>query len=96
MRVYKMYHTDLGSGPIAINTNQVIDEIICDMEENREGSECGYTRENFPKLKESLESLPLVGDINDATIIANFGPFMIKAMEMTEEEYGNLPEFDGY
>ena len=62
-----------------------------------EGVTCiGYTRDSLPKLRESLRSLPLIGDINDATIIANFGPFMNNAMNITEEEYNNLPEFDGY
>jgi len=91
-----MYHTDYGNGPIATSIDQVLDEIISDMEENRGGNVHGYTRDSLPKLRESLRSLPLIGDINDATIIANFGPFMINAMNITEEEYNNLPEFDGY
>jgi len=91
-----MYHTDYGNGLIAMTIDQVLDEIINDIEENRGGNIHNYTRDNLPKLRESLKSLPLTGDINDATIIANFGPFMINAMDMTEDEYNNLPEFDGY
>ena len=96
MRVYKMYHMFHGYGPIATNTGEVIDEIKCELEESGEDQEHGYTRDNLPELKKALETLPVEGDINDATTISHFGPYRIHAAEMTKEEYDNLPEFDGY
>jgi len=96
MRVYRMCHTDHDYGPITTNSGDVIIELKTELDESGEDQECGFTRDNLPKLKKSLESLPITGDINDATAIAVFGPYMIQAEEMTQEEYDSLPEFDGY
>lgn len=96
MRVYRMTNTNHGYGPITTNSGDCILEIEEELEESGEDIEKGYTKENLPKFRKSLESLPIAGDINNATAIAVFGPYMIVAEEMTQEEYDSLPEFDGY
>ena len=96
MRVYRMCNTNHSYGPITTNEDDVIIELETELDESGEDKDLGFTRDNLPKLKKSLESLPIVGDINDATAIAVFGPYMIQAEEMSEEEYNGLPEFDGY
>ena len=96
MRVYKMYHMFHDRGLTATNAGNIIEEIKEDISENGEDKEHDYTKEKLPVLKKSIESLPIEGDINNATAVVHFGPFIIKATEMTKEEYDNLPEFDGY
>ena len=96
MRVYRMTNLDHGYGPITTSEDDVIVELETELDESGEDREKGFTRKNLSKLKKSLESLPIVGNINDATAIAVFGPYMIQAEEMSEEEYNSLPEFDGY
>ena len=96
MRVYRMCNMNHGYGPITTNEGDVIIELETDLDESGEDQGRGFTKDNLSKLKKSLESLPIVGDINDATAIVSFGPYMIQAEEMTQEEYDSLPEFDGY
>jgi len=96
MRVYRMCNMDHGYGPITTNEDDCIVEIEEDLNENGENEEQDYIKSNLPKIKKSLKSLPIVGDINDAIAIVVFGPYMIQAEEMTQEEYDSFPEFDGY
>ncbi|WP_298199559.1 hypothetical protein [Desulfosporosinus sp.] len=91
-----MTNLNHGYGPITTNADDCITEIEYDLDENGEDQEHGFIRANLPKLKKSLELLPIAGDIHDATAIAVFGPYMIVAEEMTQEAYDKMPEFDGY
>ena len=91
-----MCNINHGYGPITINEDDCIVEIEEDLNQNGENEEQDYIKTNLSKIKKSLESLPIIGDINNATAIIVFGPYVIQAEEMTQEEYDSLPEFDGY
>lgn len=51
MKVYKMYHIINGTGPIATSTEDVINEIECELNDFGEVAKLGYTKANLSKLK---------------------------------------------
>ena len=95
MKVYELRKWRCGGKLISSKAKDIINEIAEDMGENGENLSYRHTKNDLPKLEKSIESLT-VADINDATTIVSFGPFIVTANEMTVDEYENLPEFDGY
>lgn len=95
MKVYELRKWHCGGKLISEKAKDIINEIAEDMGEDGENLCYRHTKNDLPKLEKSIKSLT-VADIGDATTTVIFGPFIVTAAEMTAEEYGNLPEFDGY
>lgn len=95
MRVYTLTRTDLGGGYTTPNISDIVCEAEVELEENGENPETEFTKDNIPKFINVVESLEVV-EPDQEGCIAVFGPFVVIAGEMSQEEYDSLGEFDGW
>lgn len=93
MRIYTISHTDHGTGYTTTNVDNLVGEFEVEIEENGERGE--FTEENISKVVESIKLLQPVKDGYAGAMVV-FGPFIITAGEMSEEEYESMPEFGGW
>jgi len=87
MKVYKISHADMGSGYVTPNYQDFKVELEIELDEY--SLEAGYTREDIDPFIESLAKLK-VGEG------ASLGPWDISCLEISEEEFNQLPEFPGW
>jgi len=93
MLVYTITQTEYGTGYTTPLISNLIVEFEVEIKTNGASNE--FCLDNIPKVAKSIETLRPVKE-GDAGAMVVFGPFLISVGEMSEEKYGQLPEFDGW
>ena len=96
MKVYTISRTDMCGGYTTTELSNVEVEFEVEIQEFGEDRENGFTKDNIPKVMESISKLVVLKDDEAGAVAVSFGPFVVTVGEMSEEEYKSLPEFDGW